>query len=147
MTFDPGAFDAKTLDERWQRNMEASTRRLALKERAIVHMGGKCQKCGYDTCAAAFDFHHLDDRDKDFNISSKQSWATIKVELEKCVLLCANCHRETHAGWHPDLLTLGESYTSYDPESCDMESFCDLDWGEDENDTDPCNPDSFIGQL
>jgi len=135
MTFDPGTLDAKTLDERWQRNQEASARRLALKERAIAHLGGKCQQCGYNTCAAAFDFHHLDDNEKEFDISSKQSWAAIEVELAKCVLLCANCHREAHAGWHPDLLTLEESNAGY---------LHELDWGEDENDTDPG---AFIERL
>lgn len=135
MTFDLGAFDAKTLDERWQRNQEASARRLALKEQAIAHLGGKCQKCGYDACPAAFDFHHLDDREKDFDISSKQSWATLLPELDKCILLCANCHREAHAGWHPDLLTLDEGNAGY---------LHELDWGDDESDTDPG---AFISRL
>jgi len=96
------------LDERWQRNFEARQRRVDLKLRAIEHMGGKCSKCGYDKCPAAFDFHHLDPREKDFAISSKLSWTVVVEELKKCVLLCSNCHREAHDGWHPDLLTLHE---------------------------------------
>ena len=127
-------FDARALDERWQRNFDAHLRRTQLKELAIVHLGGKCQKCGYDTCLAALDFHHLDDADKDFDISSRQSWAAIEAELKKCVLLCSNCHRETHAGLHPDLLTLEEPSHGY---------LGELDWGDDD-DTDPC---SFVGRL
>lgn len=96
------------LDDRWQRNFEARQRRVALKERAIDHMGGKCQKCGYDRCPEALDFHHLDPREKDFTISSRLGWEAVVEELKKCVLLCANCHREAHAGWHPDLLTLDD---------------------------------------
>lgn len=95
---------AAQLDERWQRNFEAGRRRLALKERAIAHLGGRCQLCGYDQCLAALDFHHPDGRDKEFVISSKASWKAIEPELGKCDLLCANCHREVHAGYHPDYL-------------------------------------------
>jgi predicted HNH restriction endonuclease len=135
MTWDPGCFDAKTLDERWERNHEASRRRADLKERAIAYLGGKCQKCGYDACPAALDFHHLAGREKDFNISSKQSWESIQTELDKCALLCANCHREAHAGWHPDLLTLEEGNAGY---------LHELDWGDDEDDPDLA---SFIEQL
>lgn len=95
---------AAQLDERWHRNMEAASRRLALKERAVAFLGGKCVICGYDRCLAALDFHHQDGRDKDFAISSKTSWKAIEPELRKCDLLCANCHREVHAGWHPSYL-------------------------------------------
>lgn len=95
---------AAQLDERWQRNAEASHRRLLLKEQAIAYLGGKCVICGYNRCPAALDFHHQDGRDKDFTISSKASWQTIEPELRKCDLLCSNCHREVHAGWHPSYL-------------------------------------------
>jgi hypothetical protein len=49
----------------------------------------------------ALEFHHLDGSRKDFGISSKgytRSWSKIRDELDKCILLCANCHREIHAG-------------------------------------------------
>jgi len=43
--------------------------------------------------------------EKDFTISQVMtSWDRIKAELDKCVLLCANCHRETHAGLHPEYI-------------------------------------------
>ena len=61
--------------------------------------GGKCSKCGYDKCIGAFDFHHKDRSQKDFSISvsgKTRSWEKLRMELEKCELLCANCHREHH---------------------------------------------------
>jgi len=45
--------------------------------------------------------HHLDSSEKDFGISSRgytRSWKRVQEELKKCVLLCANCHREVHVG-------------------------------------------------
>lgn len=73
-------------------------KRKELKLKAIDFLGGKCVKCGYDKCSNALEFHHVDDR-KEFGISKKgytKSWKKIKNELKKCVLLCANCHREEH---------------------------------------------------
>ncbi len=67
---------------------------------AVEYKGGKCERCGYDRCMEALEFHHLDPIHKDFNISSKgytRSWKKVQSELDKCVMLCANCHRETHA--------------------------------------------------
>lgn len=65
----------------------------------MEYKGGKCQKCGYDKCENALTFHHLNPQEKDFNIAKKYnvSWSKLKNELDKCVLLCANCHAEEHA--------------------------------------------------
>ena len=68
---------------------------------------------GRDTLRVVEPFHHLDPREKDFAISSKLSWTVVVEELKKCVLLCSNCHREAHDGWHPDLLTLDEGGKDY----------------------------------
>jgi hypothetical protein len=67
---------------------------------AIDYMGGRCVRCGYDRCADALEFHHRDSSEKDFGISHRgytRSWDKIREEIEKCELLCANCHREVHA--------------------------------------------------
>lgn len=95
---------AEQLDERWNRNFNAAQIRHALKSKAFQHLGGQCKICGYDKCLAAIDFHHRDPREKDFSISLKMSWEAIEAELAKCVALCANCHREVHAGLHPQYI-------------------------------------------
>lgn len=60
--------------------------------------GGKCEKCGYDKCQRALEFHHLDPNVKDFGISSilTKSFASLVEESDKCILLCSNCHAEEH---------------------------------------------------
>ena len=73
------------------------------KNKAIAYLGGGCYVCGYDKCNAALEFHHRDPTKKDFAISRQRSLDKIKAELDKCVLLCANCHRETHDGLHPEI--------------------------------------------
>jgi hypothetical protein len=77
------------------------TLRRERKAKAVVALGGACMGCGRTVHARLFEFHHLDARTKDFAISADgilRSWKKIEAELAKCVLLCANCHRETHAG-------------------------------------------------
>jgi ribosomal protein L30E len=74
-------------------------RREKLKLLAFEYKGSKCKHCGYNKCLAAIEFHHLDPTKKDFGISSKgytRSWQKVKEELDKCIMVCANCHREIH---------------------------------------------------
>jgi hypothetical protein len=69
------------------------------KQKCAIYKGGKCKECGYNKCIAAFEFHHLDPTKKDFSISRVKARIfdeDIKRELDKCELLCANCHREKH---------------------------------------------------
>ena len=76
-------------------------RRRKLKAKAIAFKGGKCLLCGYERCNAALEFHHLNRRTKAFGLSRKgiiRSWDSIMKEIDKCVLICANCHREVEAG-------------------------------------------------
>lgn len=75
-------------------------RRKKVREMAVKHMGGRCSRCGYKKCIDALEFHHLDTSQKDFGISDRgytRSWKKIREEIEKCKLVCANCHREIHA--------------------------------------------------
>jgi hypothetical protein len=78
--------------------LSVSRRRRKLKVMAVEYMGGKCVMCGYNKCVNALHFHHLDPSKKEFTISSGNTikFETIKTELEKCILICANCHAETH---------------------------------------------------
>lgn len=76
--------------------------RKRTKHRMIESMGGQCVCCGYNKCNDALHFHHLDPSKKDFNFSgaraSPKSWDKIVDELRKCVIVCAICHAEIHAG-------------------------------------------------
>jgi hypothetical protein len=74
--------------------------RQNLKEKAIQYKGGCCVLCGYNKCIQALEFHHLDPNEKDFTISETNSigWEKLKKEIDKCILVCANCHREIHWG-------------------------------------------------
>lgn len=76
-------------------------RRKKIREMAVEYKGGKCNLCGYDKCIQALEFHHINNDGKDFGISAKgytRSWQRVKKELDKCILVCANCHRELHTG-------------------------------------------------
>lgn len=71
-----------------------------IKSWAIEYKGEKCEICGYNRCKEALDFHHLIPEEKEFKISDRNlptsDWPRIKKELDKCILVCANCHREIH---------------------------------------------------
>ena len=74
-------------------------RRYRAKAAAVKLLGEKCIDCGWQGHQAAFQFHHLNPKEKDFvigNVANK-NWESIKLELKKCVLLCANCHSIRHS--------------------------------------------------
>lgn len=76
-------------------------RRRLIKLKAIEYKGGSCSICGYSRCASSLVFHHVDSSEKDFNIGKKgetRSWNRVVKELDKCVLVCQNCHGEIHSG-------------------------------------------------
>lgn len=70
-----------------------------IKQRAIEYKGGCCISCGYDKHPAALQFHHTDAETKEVNWTKLRlrSWDKIILELDKCILLCANCHAITHS--------------------------------------------------
>ena len=74
-------------------------RRYRTKAAAIKYLGGECKKCGWKGNQAVFQFHHINFKKKDFSIGdvANKSWNIIKTELEKCILLCANCHSIIHS--------------------------------------------------
>jgi hypothetical protein len=78
---------------------DTSEYRVNVKQRLIDYKGGKCQICGYNRCINALEFHHINPKEKDFTISGgTKSFNTLKLEVDKCILVCSNCHREIHAG-------------------------------------------------
>ena len=80
-------------------NKEARSRQRSIKQQCVDYKGGKCSACNYNKYVGALEFHHTDPEHKDFAISkiSCKSFAKLKPELDKCVLLCSNCHKEEHA--------------------------------------------------
>lgn len=73
--------------------------RKRTKLKLIEYKGGKCQVCEYNKCSRALEFHHLDPNEKDFGIGGKSlSFEKLKNEVDKCILVCSNCHSEIHEG-------------------------------------------------
>jgi len=80
------------------------------KQRAIKIKGGACQVCSYDKCPNNLVFHHIDPSTKNEKLRMKKTqhvysvtgfvrtWGLIEKEIEKCVLLCRNCHGEVESG-------------------------------------------------
>jgi transposase len=76
-------------------------RRQMIKRKLVEEAGGKCLLCGYDGCQHVLEFHHLDPSLKKFHLGHNgmtRSLTRSRIEARKCVLLCANCHREVEAG-------------------------------------------------
>lgn len=84
-------------------NVENTLERQRLfKQKCIAYKGGCCESCGFNQYDGALEFHHKDPTKKDFNISRYRFYTDksieVEVELDKCALLCANCHRMIHGG-------------------------------------------------
>lgn len=69
-----------------------------IKQKMLEYKGKVCQKCGYDKCPRSLCFHHVDPKTKSFTLATgrTRSWDKIYKELDKCILLCLNCHGEEH---------------------------------------------------
>lgn len=72
----------------------------------VDYKGGSCCVCGYNKSNAALQFHHLDPNEKEFQLTKSVtlSFDKAKIELDKCILVCANCHAEIHQ----DLIDLSQ---------------------------------------
>lgn len=70
----------------------------ANKLKAIEYKGNQCFDCKQSFHQCCYDFHHLDPAQKDISIARiiGRNFEKIKPELDKCVLLCAHCHRLRH---------------------------------------------------
>lgn len=87
-------------------NVQAVTKfRQKRKHNLIQLMGGKCCLCGYNKTEQALEFHHINPENKKFQISSGNCHNIQEdiSEVEKCILVCANCHREIHANLYKNI--------------------------------------------
>ncbi|MDI1252156.1 hypothetical protein [Thermomonas sp.] len=88
-------------NDRHQSYLSQQKRGLARKLQLVDEVGGRCVKCGYDRNLAALAWHHIDPRTKRFQLDlrslSNRGERDIRIELEKCMLVCANCHAEIHS--------------------------------------------------
>jgi DNA-directed RNA polymerase subunit RPC12/RpoP len=68
-------------------------------DQLIEERGAQCEQCGYNRCRAALEWHHKDAAEKEFSISDRRgkNIDELRTETNKCLLLCANCHREAHS--------------------------------------------------
>ena len=106
-------------------------RRWFLKQKAVEFLGGKCNKCGNENMVC-LEFHHLDSAEKDDSISKmliSASWGKIEEELNKCILLCSNCHHETHyrtdgLGKNNGWISKHELLQSISKASCESCGYC-----------------------
>jgi hypothetical protein len=83
-------------------NERAYSRAKENKRLAVEYKGGICFDCGIKYPAHVYDFHHIDPNEKDFKLSQFRTrlLRSIRAELDKCVLLCSNCHRDRHYNKH-----------------------------------------------
>jgi len=91
----------KMSDEQLKKNKvkQVISWRKKVKIKLVEYKGGCCEICKYDKCVDALEFHHKNPAEKDFSVGGQsKSFEKLKNEVDKCVLVCANCHREIHAG-------------------------------------------------
>ena len=70
-----------------------------VKRQLVEYLGGKCSVCGRKYPLPCYDFHHKEPHKKEINIGAElcRGFETLKLEADKCVLVCANCHRIEHS--------------------------------------------------
>lgn len=86
------------------RNRVKKTQKL-IREIVSLEKSSGCSLCGYNKTPTAIEFHYINQQDKENTISQIKTFATLSAEIDKCIMVCANCHRELHAGllprvWH-----------------------------------------------
>lgn len=106
--------DPRHIEYKKQRAERVNRWRRNLKTKIVNALGGSCQVCGYNRCNSSMDLHHVDPSEKEYAfrdvMANPKSVEKMMPELEKCMLLCANCHREYHAGF----IELPKEYAKFD---------------------------------
>lgn len=78
-------------------------RRYKLKKQLVEYKGGQCEVCGYNKNLRNLVFHHIDPNEKEFNLSGNvatRSFDELKIEADKCKLVCHHCHNDIHDELH-----------------------------------------------
>lgn len=101
-------YERQSLDKKKSYILNKKKRLNRKKEKLINVKGGSCSHCGYNKCFSALEFHHIGN-DKEINISRLMGYSLEKIlkELEKCILLCSNCHTKEH-----DFIQIKQDYRS-----------------------------------
>ena len=85
--------------KRIRASVQQKVKRDLVQQVLIAKFGGNCKRCLGNFHPNIYDFHHVDPNEKEFNMDRSnfnRRLETIMREALKCVLLCANCHREVH---------------------------------------------------
>ena len=98
-------------EERKERHRAVNSAKVLKRKKQLIELsGGKCTNCGYNKCTKALQFHHLNPETKLFSLDSStiksKNWDMVLDEYKKCVLLCSNCHIETHAEKYIDYINV-----------------------------------------
>lgn len=90
--------ETRTYADRREANKASVIKRRKQNKLLLVeYKGGKCERCGYDKCIDALEFHHINPSTKETkNLGTTAAIEKQKAEADKCILVCANCHREIH---------------------------------------------------
>lgn len=86
-----------------ERGDTEDSRRIS-KQIYLSYKGNVCEECGYDKCQSSLTFHHNDPNVKEIQFSDlnervnniEELKQNLLEELNKCSLLCFNCHKEKH---------------------------------------------------
>lgn len=83
-----------------------TNRKELMKAKCVEYLGSRCQICGRRHAELPrYEFHHVDPKSKSFGIvrNLSRAWESLHSELNKCALLCGNCHVSFHYGRYPDI--------------------------------------------
>lgn len=103
-------FCTKLCETRFLRN----NKRLKHKLKAVEYLGGRCKRCGFKDDLETLNFHHLDPSDKIYDITKylSKGFAFVRAELNKCILLCTNCHLFVHRTKDPKYFLINNYFFS-----------------------------------
>lgn len=98
-------YRANWYQENKKKKQQQLNQRLRQRKRDVVeHFGNRCNDCGQSFPPFVYEFHHLDPTQKDVNPSAamRRSEKNMWKELDKCIMVCSNCHKIRHWGESED---------------------------------------------